>query len=248
MLRRTAAALALTGSALALVAGAPPAGAAAKSQTLARVTACKSSDSADSRSAIFYGRMRAIDGTQQMRMRFTLVQRFGDGKPITLDFPALRAWRSSKPGVRVFGYSQTVTALEAGGDYRARIDYRWLDAAGNLLRKSSKLTPSCSQRGGLANLSVIGVGKLLGPVTDSSVYQVTVRNSGAAAASDVAVELYVDGAATDVGHIDSLGPGEERQVRITGPVCKRSLRAVVDPSDAVHETLEADNTSKFTCP
>jgi subtilase family serine protease len=148
----------------------------------------------------------------------------------------------------VFGYSQTVTALEAGGGYRAKIDYRWLDAAGNLQRKATRETPVCMQTGDLPNLEALAVTMLSGPATNTAVYQLTVRNVGLAPATDVAVELYVDGAATDVGHIAALAAGEERKVRITGPVCKRVLRAVVDPSDTIHEMSEGDNTSKFPCP
>jgi subtilase family serine protease len=62
------------------------------------------------------------------------------------------------------------------------------------------------------------------------------------------VELFVDGAATNVGHIDSIPAGETREVRFTGPICKRRLRAVADPADSVKETLESDNALTLSCP
>jgi subtilase family serine protease len=36
--------------------------------------------------------------------------------------------------------------------------------------------------------------------------------------------------------------------RFTGPVCKRSLRAVADPSDSIKETNEDDNVLRTACP
>jgi hypothetical protein len=250
MLRLTSL-IALALAALAIGGGelAPSAGASGAGSPSAVVRGCTQGDASGARSADFYSRMRSIKGTDQMRMRFTLVASFGDGKEKRVEIPALRAWRSSKPGVRVFGYTQTVAGLEAGGNYRARVDYRWLDADGNLLRKSSRYTKNtCVIKGDLANLAPIAVSGAQGPVTNTSVYQVTVRNSGRAAASDVPVELYVDGAATDLGHIDSLAPGEQKQVRFSGPVCMRRLRVVVDPSDSIHEESEVDNAAVFACP
>ena len=43
-------------------------------------------------------------------------------------------------------------------------------------------------------------------------------------------------------------PGQTREVRFTGPVCQRGLRVVVDPSDAVKERFESDNTATVGCP
>jgi hypothetical protein len=193
--------------------------------------------------------MRQVRGTNQMMMRFTLLQRFGDSKQAKVDLPALRIWRQATPGVKVFGYSQTVTGLIAGGDYRAKIEYRWLDKDGNLLRKAAAQTGVCHVKGDLANLT-LGSNILTapGPVADTTIYRITVTNLGKVAATDVAVELFVDGAATDIQHIDSLAPKESRQVSFRGPVCQKRLRAVVDPNDSIHEQSELDNEQIFACP
>ena len=212
----------------------------------AKVVECKS-DSASARSATFLGRMRSISGTDHMAMRFTLLERFGDEKLHPVDFPELRAWRFSKPGVRDFRFKQTVTALQGGGEYRTRVEYRWLDADGNLQRKAVRTSRACRQPGELANLKPGAPSASAGP-EGTSVYVVPVLNDGKAVAQDVAVELYVDGAATNVGHIESVAPGETREVSFTGPACKRGLRAVVDPSDSVKERLEADNVLVSPCP
>src|SRR5687768_7732808 len=99
--------------ALALI---PLASADAKT-TAVRVVECNSSDAAETRSATFLGRMRAIAAAETMEMRFTLLERFGDERLHTLKTPDLRNWRESKPGVKEFRFKQTVTALQGGGQY-----------------------------------------------------------------------------------------------------------------------------------
>jgi hypothetical protein len=212
-----------------------------------KVLECKSGDSTDSRSATFMGRMRSIPGTDRMLMRFTLMERFGDEKLHPVKLPELKAWHSTKPGIRDFRYRQTVNALQGGGEYRMSIDFRWLDSDGNLLRKSRRLSGACHQGGELANLKV-GIPTASPGQEGTGVYVVPVTNDGKAIARDVGVELFVDGAATDVGHIDSISPGETRTVRFNGPACKARLRLVVDPTDAVKERLESDNATTVRCP
>jgi hypothetical protein len=213
----------------------------------AKVLECRTSDASESRSAVFTGRMKTIPGTDRMLMRFTLRERFGDEKLHSLTVPELRAWRSSKPGVRDFRYKQTVTGLQGGGEYRVTIDFRWLDADGNLLRKARRQSGACRQPGELANL-LPGVPSALPGAAGTAVYVVPVANNGKVIARDVAVELFVDGATPNLGRIDSIAPGETREVRFTGPACKRNLRMVVDPSDSVKERLESDNVTVVRCP
>lgn len=232
-----AAALILPGSAQAAVLKLPS----------SKVLDCRSGDTPESRSATFQGRMRAIAGTDRMLMRISLTARFGDGRRHAVSVPALRAWRSARPGIRDFRYRQTITGLQGGGEYRASIDFRWLDSDGNLLRKARRLSGVCRQQGELANLKVGLPSALPGP-EGTAVYIVPVVNDGKAAARDVAVELFVDGAATNVGHIDSIAPGERREVRFTGPSCRQRLRMVVDPGDSIRERVESDNADTARCP
>ena len=213
----------------------------------AQVLECKSGDAGETRSATFQGRMRAIAGTDRMLMRFTLMERFGDEKLHQLKVPKLKAWHSAKPGIKDFRYRQIVTNLQGGGEYRMVVDFRWLDAEGNLLRKTRRLSGVCRQEGELANLRV-GVPSALPGPEGTGVFIVPVTNDGEVSAKDVAVKLFVDGAETNVGHIDSVAPGETREVRFTGPACKRNLRMVVDPVDAVKERLESDNVTTVRCP
>jgi hypothetical protein len=241
MLRR-----AVTFAALALALSAP-AVAVAKTPA-AGLLECKGSGAAgETRSATFLGRMLAIPATDNMMMRFTLLEQFGDQKLHPVTSPELRAWRPSKPGVQEFRYKQTVTALQGGGEYRMRVDFRWLDIAGNLLQKAQRLTPPCVQKGDLPNLKIGEPRAQAGP-GGTAVYIVPVYNEGEVAGDNVAVELFVDGAATNVGHIDSIPPGQSREVRFTGPICKRRLRVVADPLNSLKEALESDNAINVDCP
>jgi hypothetical protein len=232
--------------ALVALAFAAPASAVAK-PTSARVLECKGGGVGETRSATFLGRMKAIRGTDYMMMRFTLLEQFGDERLHPVAAPDLRSWRQSKPGIRDFRYRQTVTALQGGGDYRMRVDFRWFDAAGNLIRKAQKVTPACAQPGELPNLEVRAPTAQAGP-GGTAVYLVPVVNTGRETAHNVAVELFVDGAATNVSHIDAIAPGQAREARFTGPLCKRSLRAVADPTDALRERFESDNALHVRCP
>jgi hypothetical protein len=226
---------------------AAPADAAAAKTTSVRVVECKSSDAGETRSATFLGRMRKVGGSDQMLMRFTLLERFGDEKLHAVKTPELRAWRQSKPGVREFRFRQTVTALQGGGQYRMRVDFRWLDDDGNLIRKARTTSPACEQPGDLPNLRIGEVTAQRGTGGTWN-YVVPILNNGQVTTGDFAVQLFVDGAAANVGHVDSIPPGETREVRFTGPACQRGVRAVADPGDAVKERFESDNTLKHPCP
>lgn len=215
--------------------------------TSAKVVECNAGDAAGIRTATFLGRMRSTPGADRMAMRFTLLERFGDEKLHPVDFPELRAWRLSKNGIKEFRFKQTVTALQGGGEYRMRVEYRWLGADGNVRRRAQKTSGPCRQPGELANLRAGSPTAAPGP-EGTAVYVVPVSNDGKVTAQEVGVELYVDGAATNVGHIDSIAPGETREVRFTGPACKRRLRVVTDPADAVKERLESDNVTTVRCP
>ena len=212
-----------------------------------KVLECRTSDAGESRSATFQGRVRAIRGTARMAMRFTLLERFGDERRHVVQFPELKTWHHSKSGIRDFRYKQTVTGLQGGGDYRARVDFRWYDADGDVLRKARRVSRTCRQSGRLANLRP-GVPSVAPGPEGTALYVVPVGNRGRATANDVGVELSVDGAKTDVRHIEEIAPGATETVSIRGPVCQGGLRVVVDPSDTVKERRESDNILKAPCP
>jgi hypothetical protein len=212
---------------------------------VAKVVACDIT-SAD-RAATFYARMDTVPGVAKMQVRFQLLERLGrDDTWSKLDVPALRQWHTSQAGVKRFGWKQTVDALRIGGAYRARVQYRWLSAAGTVVDTAMRDTPVC--RGPLPNLAVGGLSVKPGPTADTSVYRVTVMNLGKVDAGEVDVQLSVDKAILDTATLTSLAAGETRTVSFTGPDCRSAVRVKADPGNSIGETIEGDNSELFACP
>jgi hypothetical protein len=210
---------------------------------VAKLLACDVT-SAD-RAATFYARMEAIPGSSRMQIRFQLLQRLGRDAWSKLDVPALRQWHTSQAGVKRFGWRQTVDALRAGGAYKARVQYRWLSAAGAVLDGESHDTPVC--RGPLPNLAVSDLTVKPGPTPDTRTYHVALQNTGKLDADNVALSFSVDNAVLDTITLNQLAAGETRTVTFTGPVCRQSVRVTADPGNAIGESLETDNSQLFSC-
>ena len=212
---------------------------------VAKVLACEVTSS--NRAATFYARMDSVAGAAKLQIRFQLLERLGrDDSWSKLDVPALRQWHTSQAGVKRFGWKQTVDALRIGGAYKARVQYRWLTAAGTVLDSVSRDTPVC--RGPLPNLAVGNLTVKPGPTSDTRTYRVDVTNRGKIDADDVAVSLSVDKAILDTVTVSHLAAGETRTVSFNGPPCRRAVRAKADPDNSIGETVEGDNSELFACP
>ncbi|HEX4734884.1 MAG TPA: CARDB domain-containing protein [Thermoleophilaceae bacterium] len=212
---------------------------------VARVVACDMSSA--NRSATFYARMDTVPGASKMQLRFQLLERLGrDDTWSKLDVPALRQWHTSQAGVKRYGWKQTVDALRVGGAYKAHVQYRWLSATGAVVASDTHDTPVC--RGLLPNIAVGGLAVKPGPTADTSVYRVTVSNTGKIAATNVDVSLSVDRAILDTVTVSQLAAGESRTVSFTGPSCRRAVRVKADPDNSIGETLETDNSQLYGCP
>src|SRR4051812_8262721 len=86
--------------------------------TVAKVVSCDVTSG--DRQATFYARMDTIPGASKMQLRFQLLERLGKDDTFSrVDLPALKAWQTSKAGVKRFGWKQTVDNLHIGGAYRA---------------------------------------------------------------------------------------------------------------------------------
>jgi hypothetical protein len=192
--------------------------------------------------------MRAVKGTDQMAMRFTLIDRAGDGPPQAVDSPALAQWRKSRHGVSRFGYAQSVAGLDAGGVYAVQVQFRWIDARGRVIRTVKRTSDTCRQEGELPDLSITRLAARPGESSGTELYSVDVTNSGQGEARSVTVDLFVDGAGADAATLDLVKPGETVTVRFTGPVCKRAVRALADKGDTLSETNEDDNILRSGCP
>jgi hypothetical protein len=219
----------------------------AKSKTSLKVRRCQTSDDADKRQATFYASMRALPRTRRMMMRFTLVDRSSD-EPSTVQLESLKRWRRSGRGVRRFGYAQTVTGLESGHSYGAKVHFRWIGRHGHRLAWAKRASGDCRQDGGLPNLAFRRITARRGPSPGTEFYSLDIVNRGNAEARSVEVDLIVDSREADSGEIEAIKPGEDASVEVTGPVCEARIRAVVDPHDAITETTEDDNTRSQRCP
>jgi hypothetical protein len=217
---------------------------AADRMAYVRLEACSAGD----RSAAFYGRMQQVSGGERMRMRFTLLERGGDGRFTRVRAPGLDRWRSSRPGVSAFGYRQRVRGLTEGATYRVRVGFRWYGADGELLRRERRQSAVCRMPGALPNLRARVMSARSTEFPDVIRYGVRVVNAGRAPAENVGVRLAVDGAQLDLKTVPSLAPGEARVLGFRGPVCEQGVRAVVDPAGSIPESSEQDNAHALACP
>lgn len=225
----------------------PAAAAQAMPSTVLKVRSCQVGDTARQRQATFYARMHAVPGTSRMIMRFTLLDRAAGGTE-QVPAPQLSQWRRSRPGVRTFGYAQSVTGLQVGGSYAAAVEYRWLDAHGRTIKTARRTSAECRQDGKLPNLTVTRIAARPGDAAGTLTYSVDVMNRGAAEAQGVVVDLFVDDAGADGAQVDSVKPGETVTVHVSGPVCIQHLKAVVDRANTIHETTDDDNVLRSRCP
>ena len=229
-------------AALAMV---PAAAAHAAPHTILKVRSCQTGPAAKQRQATFYGRMRAVPGTARMMMRFTLVDH---STRAVIRSPQLAQWHRSRPGVKAFGWAQTVTGLQTGGAYAAAVDFRWVGPGGKTVRSTRRVSSECREDGALPNLAVTRIAARPGDALGTELYSIDVTNNGLATAYGVDVDLFVDDAGADSATLDSLAPGATTTVRVNGPVCVQRVRAVADRQDAIHETNEDDNVLRTRCP
>ena len=221
----------------------PAAASAAPVPASVKVAEC----SVETHEAAFYARMKQVPGSARMAMRFTLLEETGGDRAGRVDAPGLRRWRSSKPGVRVFGYRQAFKNLPENASHRVRVAFRWYAEDGSELARATRRSARCRQFVELPNLTT-----QITDVSGTSVpgvfrYQALVRNSGKAAATAVPVRLTVDGDVVDTLTYASLGAGEERSLTIRGPACNRLAKLEVDPEQVIAESSDTDNVFEFNC-
>jgi hypothetical protein len=201
-----------------------------------------------SHSAVFYARMTRVQGSSAMAMRVTLLTRTGTAGFAPVAVPGLGVWRSAKPGKAAFAVRQRVRNLVNGAAYRARVDFRWRDGKGKLIRSRRRTSHSCKlARTPLPNLRAHVVSATPTKVKDVLRYGVRVGNTGSAPAQDVPVRLSVDGSEVNTRTVASLDPGQTTVLFFRGPACDRTVEAVVDPAGAIPESDETDNAHRPAC-
>jgi hypothetical protein len=228
--------------ALAVAALPAAAGAAAPAPVSVKLVRC----SVEDHDAVFYARMQEVPGATRMAMRFTLLEETGDGAK-RMKVPGLRRWRSSKPGVKTFGYRQGIRNLPENATLRVSVEFRWYAEDGTEVARAKRRSPRCRQFVALPNLVARLIGVLPTRVAGVVRYETLVTNNGKAAASSVPVRLTVDGNVVDTVMLTSLAPGEQRSIVIRGPRCRRLVRLEADPHKAITETSDADNLHELSC-
>jgi hypothetical protein len=190
-------------------------------------------------SAEFYGRMRQIEDSERMSMRFTVLEKRLDGYE-ALRVPGLSRWQRSKPGVAAFGYRQTVRGLQPGGVYRGQVSFRWYSAEGEVIGRTRQFDAT-------PNLTTELVGAESTKVPGVMRYVLRVSNSGIAPAAGVDVRLSVDDSVVDTVTIASLDPGDRRELAVRGPECTSTVGSLADPEGVIVESSETDNGDSARC-
>jgi hypothetical protein len=202
------------------------------------------------RYATFAAEMTATHKTQQMRVRFTLLERLPTDSALhPATAPGLNVWQKSTPGIGLFRYSQEVANLPAPGDFRALVDFRWYNAHHAVIRRSHRLTPICRMPDERPHLRVGAITRTPGSQPQTTQYDVTIRNDGLGPAQNVAVLLTIDGAAQPEQTIAELAPASTQTLTFNGPQCgpTGSLSVTLDPAASVDQTTRMDDMKTVGC-
>ena len=203
--------------------------------------------SVEEHEATFHARMQLVPGASRMALRFTLLEETSGKGAERVNVPRLRRWRSSRPGVKAFGYRQGFRNLPENTSHRVRVDYRRYAPDGTEVARATRRSARCRQFVELPNLFARITGEQPTNVPGVVRYTALVGNSGKAVATAVAVRLTVDGNIVDTVTVASLAPGEQRVIVIRGPDCRRLVRLEADPEKAITESSEADNAYELNC-
>ena len=225
------------------LAGARPRYTASKWTAIVKVTRC--SRALDQ--AVFHGKMRRVDDSERMAMRFTLLESTGEDGYQAVPAPKLGKWHRSRAGVAAFGYKQAIRNLVTGSLYRVRVDYRWYDEDGEVIARTRKRSASCPKENALPNLRVRVTGVRKTPAAATDRYYVKVMNVGRAAAEGVPVALSVDGVRAATAMVPVIYAKGWKTVTVRGPECETWVGAEVDPDGLIAESWEQDNTHLLAC-
>jgi CARDB len=224
-------------------AGAGPRYVASKWTSVVKVTRC----SRVLDEAVFHGKMRRVEDSKRMAMRFTLLERTGTEGFLPVPAPKLGRWHRSRLDVGGFGYKQSVRNLAAGSVYSMRVDYRWYDEDGKVVKRARKRSASCPNPTALPNLRVRIVGVRKTTAEDTDRYFVKVMNAGQAPAGNVPVTFSVDGVMGGSATVPLLYAKSSKVVSIRAPECEGFVEAVADPDESIAETSELDNGHQLAC-
>jgi hypothetical protein len=240
--------ISLLGALACLAAATPLAADAQSSRTplAARVKTCSPS----AHVAVFTASMPRWGGASVLAVRFDLSARTGHGAWRAVKATGFGSWLKSAAGATGFVYDKRVEGLTAGRAYRVTVRYRWLDADGDVVRRATRTSASCTQTDRRPNLEPGTIA--VKPTSDGqATYVVGVRNTGRGDVEDpFSVSLTSDGAPLGAQAVSTLDAGHETTVTFSGPRCTpgAQLSVSVDTEGTVDESDEDDDTVVMPCP
>jgi len=270
--RRAAVAVVLVAGSFALASGAragqpgaaPTAGhgsAHARPPYAAKLASCRRAPAIANRSATVAATMRPIHGGTHLALRIALYQRpLGAGRwTLRSDVPGLGVWTTpSDPALGsraadVFKYRQSVARLVVPFAYRFRVEFRWSDGGGKVVRWARATTATCREPDLRPDLTIDRVDVL--PTLRAphgARYAVTIRNAGRSAARGIQLAASFPSApAAGATHpAGRLPAGASEVVTFAGPVCSATPAPpsfTVDPSNAIEESREGNNALTAVC-
>jgi CARDB protein len=228
----------------------------------AQLASCHRSPRIAGRSATVAAMMRPVPGGTHLALRIALYQRpLGAGRwTLRSDVPGLGVWTTpSDPALGsraadVFKYRQAVARLVVPFAYRFRVEFRWSDGAGNVVRRAAARTAICREPDLRPDLTIdrVDVTPML-RASHGARYAVTIRNAGRSAARGVLVAAaFPSNPAANATHsAGRLAAGASKVVTFSGPACSSAPGPpsfTVDPSNAIEESREDDNALAAVCP
>lgn len=242
-------AFALTTAAAAALLAAPAAH--ARADVGVRVAECRTAPAQADRHASFEGRMKTVRGAERLQMRFTLQARSSRRQRWRrVDAPGFNDWATSEQGVDRYTYVKKVGNLLAPGFYRVTVRYRWLDGAGDAIRRARAVSRACRQPDLRPNLKPLGIAIVPGTQAGAVRFTIRIRNAGASPAAATQLSLAVDGQALAAEVVPPLRAFDTQAVPVAGPRCRPggTVAVTVDSTGAVEERNEADNVLSVPCP
>ena len=135
-------------STLALAAPPAPAATPAWRDASARLIACHRAASAMDRFLIVEASMHALAPGEQLQIRFDLFRRPGPGTAFArVPGPGLGSYRHAAPGVGGYRFRKRIQNLPGPAEYRVAATFRWLEADGAEMARTTRSAPVCREPG-----------------------------------------------------------------------------------------------------
>jgi hypothetical protein len=150
-----------------------------RSDAQVRLVACRPALDPLARRLTVDSLMRSLEDNDRMQMRFDLYQRLpGARRYRRLGGPGLSTWNLATPGVDRFRFRKPIQNLPAPASYYVRVHFRWLNATGRVIARTSRVTGTCAQPDLRPDLRVSGLAGVRRVAVNRFVYRVIVRNAG----------------------------------------------------------------------